>query len=317
MIFHLDSQLRRGSGERFARDRPDYSHDPVVAVLGAEVPNGRPTYPVPQTFDRSIERHLDDTAVYAVPTDEREDKALRASSPRTTLSLLPSAATPIEVLAFDRSGRDRVAAARAEVIFWPGCAWNSVLPVGSGLPADAICQHQRGRRRCPVRTRGKRSRSCDGARNRRLFRYFTIAIIYSCSPSVSCRRHQSDCRSGGRAQGRLHPRLEAGERARRGRRRQAAVQTIARYGRVDLLCLAELGYMELDRRSAELLFQVLSEQEERSAIAANEPFSGWIKTFTDPRLCAAIVDRLTVAGQIIETGTVSYRLAHARRTRSR
>jgi DNA replication protein DnaC len=77
---------------------------------------------------------------------------------------------------------------------------------------------------------------------------------------------------------------------------------IARYGRVDLLCLDELGYMELDRHGAELLFQVLTEREERSAIAiaSNEPFSGWTKTFTDPRLCAAIVDRLTFAGQIIE-----------------
>ena len=82
---------------------------------------------------------------------------------------------------------------------------------------------------------------------------------------------------------------------------------IARYGRVDLLCLDELGYMELDRHGAELLFQVLTEREERSAIAiaSNEPFSGWTKTFTDPRLCAAIVDRLTFAGQIIETGTTS------------
>jgi hypothetical protein len=48
------------------------------------------------------------------------------------------------------------------------------------------------------------------------------------------------------------------------------------------------------------------------AIASNEPFSGWTKTFTDPRLCAAIVGRLTFAGQIIKTGTTSYRLAHAR-----
>jgi DNA replication protein DnaC len=94
-------------------------------------------------------------------------------------------------------------------------------------------------------------------------------------------------------------------------------KTIARYGRVDLLCLDELGYMELDKRGAELLFQVLTERVERSAvaIASNEPFSGWTKTFTDPRLCAAIVDRLTFAGQIIETGTVSYRLAHARKQR--
>jgi DNA replication protein DnaC len=52
------------------------------------------------------------------------------------------------------------------------------------------------------------------------------------------------------------------------------------------------------------------------AIASNEPFSAWTKTFTDPRLCAAIVDRLTFAGQIIETGTISYRLAHARKRRN-
>ena len=91
-------------------------------------------------------------------------------------------------------------------------------------------------------------------------------------------------------------------------------KTIARYGRADLLCIDELGYMELDRRGAELLFQVLTEREETAsvAIASNESFSGWTKTFTDPRLCAAIVDRLTFNATIIETGTESYRLARAR-----
>lgn len=89
-------------------------------------------------------------------------------------------------------------------------------------------------------------------------------------------------------------------------------KTIARYGRVDLLCIDELGYMELDKRGADLLFQVLTEREEKASvsIASNESFSGWTKTFTDPRLCAAIVDRLTFNGTIIETGTDSYRLAH-------
>ncbi|MFF7987771.1 IS21-like element helper ATPase IstB [Streptomyces sp. NPDC007901] len=91
-------------------------------------------------------------------------------------------------------------------------------------------------------------------------------------------------------------------------------KTIARYGRVDLLCIDELGYMELDRHGAELLFQVLTEREEKNsvAIASNESFGGWTKTFTDPRLCAAIVDRLTFNGSIIETGTDSYRLAATR-----
>ena len=73
---------------------------------------------------------------------------------------------------------------------------------------------------------------------------------------------------------------------------KSLARTIARYGRVDLLMIDELGYMELDRRGAELLFQVLTEREEKNsvAIASNESFSGWTKTFTDPRLCAAIVD---------------------------
>jgi IstB-like ATP binding protein len=64
---------------------------------------------------------------------------------------------------------------------------------------------------------------------------------------------------------------------------------------------------------AELLFQVLTEREEKAsvAIASNESFSGWTKTFTDPRLCAAIVDRLTFGGNIIEAGTDSFCLAHS------
>ena len=53
-------------------------------------------------------------------------------------------------------------------------------------------------------------------------------------------------------------------------------RTIARYGRVDLLMIDELGYMELDRRGPELLFQVLTEREGNNsiAIASNESFSG-------------------------------------------
>ncbi len=91
-------------------------------------------------------------------------------------------------------------------------------------------------------------------------------------------------------------------------------KTIARYGRVDLLDIDELGYLELDRRGAEVLFQVLTERAEKNsiAIASNEAFTGWSRTFTDPRLCAAIVDRLTFNATIIETGTESYRLARTK-----
>ena len=85
---------------------------------------------------------------------------------------------------------------------------------------------------------------------------------------------------------------------------------VARYGRLDLLCLDELGYVHLDPRGAELLFQILTEREERAsvAVASNAPFSEWGRTFDDPRLAAAVVDRLTFRAHIIETGTESYRL---------
>ena len=91
-------------------------------------------------------------------------------------------------------------------------------------------------------------------------------------------------------------------------------RVVARYGRLDLLCLDEFGYVHLDPRGAELLFQVLTEREERAsvAVASNAPFSEWGQTFTDPRLAAAVVDRLTFNAHIIETGTESYRLRSAK-----
>jgi len=85
---------------------------------------------------------------------------------------------------------------------------------------------------------------------------------------------------------------------------------VARYGRVDLLCLDEFGYVQLDARGSELLFQILAEREEKSsiALASNLPFSEWGGVVPDPRLVAAIVDRVTFNAHIIETGTESYRL---------
>jgi DNA replication protein DnaC len=87
-------------------------------------------------------------------------------------------------------------------------------------------------------------------------------------------------------------------------------RTVARYGRLDLLCLDELGYVHLDPRGAELLFQVITEREERAsvAVASNLPFGEWGSVFPDARLAAAVVDRLTYRAHVIETGTESYRL---------
>src|SRR5262245_10092870 len=93
-------------------------------------------------------------------------------------------------------------------------------------------------------------------------------------------------------------------------------RVVGRYGRLDLLCLDELGYVQVDPRGAELLFQVITEREERASIAigTNLPFSEWGTVFPDPRLVAAIVDRVTFNAHILETGTQSYRLRTTKTT---
>lgn len=92
-------------------------------------------------------------------------------------------------------------------------------------------------------------------------------------------------------------------------------RVIGKYARLDLLCLDEVGYVHLDPRGAELLFQIITARDERASIAcaSNAPFSEWGATFTDPRLAAAVVDRLTFNAHIIQTGTTSYRLTTSRK----
>jgi DNA replication protein DnaC len=92
---------------------------------------------------------------------------------------------------------------------------------------------------------------------------------------------------------------------------------LGQYARLDLVCLDELGYLQLDSRGAERLFQVSTARDERAsiAVASNASFGEWGRFFTDARLAAAVVDRLTFKAHIIETGTESYRL-RATRTRT-
>jgi len=93
---------------------------------------------------------------------------------------------------------------------------------------------------------------------------------------------------------------------------------VTRYGRLDLLLVDELGYVKLDARGAELLFQTLTEREEKASVgvASNLSFSEWGQIITDPRLVAAVIDRVTFNAHILETGTDSYRHRTSRTRRT-
>jgi DNA replication protein DnaC len=91
---------------------------------------------------------------------------------------------------------------------------------------------------------------------------------------------------------------------------------MARWQKYELIALDEVGYVPLADVGAEFLFQVISERAERAAliVTTNLPFSEWTTVFPNPRLCKALLDRITDRAHIIETGTESFRF---RRTMER
>src|SRR5450432_490296 len=84
---------------------------------------------------------------------------------------------------------------------------------------------------------------------------------------------------------------------------------MARWQKYELIALDEVGYVPLADVGAEFLFQVVSERAERAAliVTTNLPFSEWTTVFPNPRLCKALLDRVTDRAHIIETGTESFR----------
>jgi DNA replication protein DnaC len=94
--------------------------------------------------------------------------------------------------------------------------------------------------------------------------------------------------------------------------RRELARVVGRYSRTEVVVLDELGYLALPEGAAELVFQVISERNERGSliVTTNLPFGEWTKVFPDPRLAKAVVDRITHRAHIIDTGTESWRFRH-------
>lgn len=85
---------------------------------------------------------------------------------------------------------------------------------------------------------------------------------------------------------------------------------LKRYQSPELLLIDELGYLPLDKRGAELLFQVIAKRYERGSIllTTNIAFKDWPRIFAgDAALTTALLDRLLHHAQAVAIEGDSYR----------
>ncbi len=83
---------------------------------------------------------------------------------------------------------------------------------------------------------------------------------------------------------------------------------------IRLQIIDELGFVPLGKTGAELLFELISQRDERGStvITSNLPFEEWTETFGTERLKGALLDRLTHHVNILEMNGENCRLNQSR-----
>jgi len=86
---------------------------------------------------------------------------------------------------------------------------------------------------------------------------------------------------------------------------------LRKYTSPSLLVLDEVGYLPIDQRGADLLFQVISARYERGSIVltTNKAFNQWPAIFNgDSTITSAVLDRLLHHGEVVVIEGSSYRM---------
>jgi len=89
---------------------------------------------------------------------------------------------------------------------------------------------------------------------------------------------------------------------------------LAGYARYNLLVVDEIGYLPLDRKAANLFFQVVSQRYEKNptVFTSNKAFGDWGEILSDSVLASAVLDRILHHGTVVNIKGESYRLKKRR-----
>lgn len=93
-------------------------------------------------------------------------------------------------------------------------------------------------------------------------------------------------------------------------------QVLRSFTRPDLLCLDELGYLPIDQRGADLLFQVISSRYETGSmiLTSNRQFNQWPVIFdNDKTITSAILDRLLHHCEVVVIEGTSFRMKNEKK----
>ena len=91
------------------------------------------------------------------------------------------------------------------------------------------------------------------------------------------------------------------------------------YARIGLLCIDEIGYLDYEQRSADLLFQLVSKRYENKplVLTTNKSFSEWTTIFPGAACATALVDRVVHHADVIHIEGKSYRLRESAQAQKR
>jgi DNA replication protein DnaC len=85
---------------------------------------------------------------------------------------------------------------------------------------------------------------------------------------------------------------------------------LSNYGRAELLCIDEIGYLTYDSHAADLLYEVVNRRYEKGSIVitTNRAFAQWNEVFPNATCIATLLDRLLHHADVALIEGDSYRL---------